>query len=131
PLLVARLLHRPHHRRRRSPSLDRARHAARPGLSRNRRGMARSAVRSLPGFGAAAPAAITGLQGNTIMPLTYLVTGASAGFGATIARRAVRDGHRVIAAARRRERLEALHAELDAALLPLPLDITDSAAVAK
>lgn len=64
------------------------------------------------------------------MPLTVFVTGASAGFGAAIARRLVRDGHRVIATARRADRLQALAAELGAALLPFPLDITDAAAVA-
>jgi 3-hydroxy acid dehydrogenase/malonic semialdehyde reductase len=46
------------------------------------------------------------------MSLTILVTGATAGFWAAIARRFVRDGHRVIAAGRRCERLDALHAEL-------------------
>lgn len=58
------------------------------------------------------------------------VTGASAGFGAAITRRLVRDGHRVIAAARRLDRLEALSAELGAAVLPVRLDVTDAAAVA-
>lgn len=62
--------------------------------------------------------------------LTFLVTGGSAGFGAAITRRAVRDGHRVIAAARRMERLEALAAELGAAVQPLALDVTDAGAVA-
>jgi 3-hydroxy acid dehydrogenase/malonic semialdehyde reductase len=64
------------------------------------------------------------------LPLTVLVTGASAGFGAAITRRLVSDGHRVIAAARRAERLQALRAELGEAVLPLTLDITDAAAVA-
>ncbi|MGH7082419.1 MAG: SDR family NAD(P)-dependent oxidoreductase [Acetobacteraceae bacterium] len=65
------------------------------------------------------------------MPSTYLVSGASAGFGAAIARRAIADGHRVIAAARRRERLEELHKELGERLLPLVLDVTDRVAVAR
>jgi len=61
---------------------------------------------------------------------TILVTGASAGFGAAFARRFIRDGHRVIATARRFERLEALKAELGEKLLPAKLDVTDSKAVA-
>ena len=64
------------------------------------------------------------------MALTILVTGASAGFGAAMTRRFVGDGHRVIAAARRIDRLRALQAELGAAVLPLELDVTDAAAVA-
>jgi 3-hydroxy acid dehydrogenase/malonic semialdehyde reductase len=64
------------------------------------------------------------------MPLTILITGASAGFGAAMARRFVRDKHRVIAAARRTDRLEGLKADLGEALLPLPLDVTDAKAVA-
>lgn len=58
------------------------------------------------------------------------VTGATAGFGTAIARRLVRDGHRVIGAARRAERLAALRAELGEAFLAWPLDVTDTAAVA-
>lgn len=63
------------------------------------------------------------------MGLTVMVTGASAGFGAAITRRLVAQGHRVIAAARRLERLEAMAAELGAAVLPVQLDVTDKAAV--
>jgi 3-hydroxy acid dehydrogenase/malonic semialdehyde reductase len=64
------------------------------------------------------------------MVKTVLVTGATAGFGQAVARRFVRDGHRVIATGRRADRLEALRAELGASLLPFPLDVTDAAAVA-
>jgi len=59
-----------------------------------------------------------------------LVTGATSGFGEAIARRFVRDGYRVVAAGRRTERLAALHAALGEALHPVPLDVTDAAAVA-
>ena len=38
------------------------------------------------------------------MSLVILVTGATAGFGTAIARRFVKDGHRVVAAGRRAER---------------------------
>jgi len=64
------------------------------------------------------------------MVQTVLVTGATAGFGEAIARRMVKDGYRVIATGRRRERLEALKAELGEALLPVQLDVSDTAAVA-
>ena len=64
------------------------------------------------------------------MVKTVLVTGATAGFGQAVARRFVRDGHRVIATGRRADRLEALRAELGASLLPFQLDVTDAKAVA-
>ncbi len=56
--------------------------------------------------------------------MIVLVTGASSGFGAGIARKFVREGHRVIAAARRTDRLAALATELGPALLPVALDVT-------
>jgi 3-hydroxy acid dehydrogenase/malonic semialdehyde reductase len=64
------------------------------------------------------------------MVKTVLVTGATAGFGQAIARRFVRDGHRVIATGRRVERLEALRAELGPSLLAFALDVTEASAVA-
>ncbi len=62
--------------------------------------------------------------------MIVFVTGATAGFGAAIARRFVREGHRVVAAGRRADRLDALAAELGDALLPFPLDVTDRDATA-
>ena len=61
--------------------------------------------------------------------MIFLITGATAGFGAAITRRAVREGARVIAAGRRMERLVALRDELGNAVLPLELDVTDRAMV--
>ncbi|BAO87294.1 bifunctional NADP-dependent 3-hydroxy acid dehydrogenase/3-hydroxypropionate dehydrogenase YdfG [Caballeronia cordobensis] len=61
--------------------------------------------------------------------MIVFVTGASAGFGAAIARTFVKGGHRVIAAARRKERLVALSNELGDALLPVELDVRDENAV--
>lgn len=62
--------------------------------------------------------------------MIVFVTGASAGFGAAIARSFVKGGHRVVATARRKDRLDALAAELGDALLPIELDVRDAAAVA-
>lgn len=59
-----------------------------------------------------------------------LVTGASSGFGRAAARRFLDDGDRVIVAARRLERVEALTQEFGDRVLPLRLDVRDRAAVA-
>ena len=56
--------------------------------------------------------------------MIVLITGATAGFGAEMARKFVQHGHKVIAAGRRRERLDALAAELGDALFPVELDVT-------
>ncbi|WP_244847189.1 SDR family NAD(P)-dependent oxidoreductase [Caballeronia sp. SL2Y3] len=61
--------------------------------------------------------------------MIVFVTGASAGFGAAIARAFVKGGHRVVAAARRKERLDALSKELGDALLPVEIDVRDESAV--
>jgi 3-hydroxy acid dehydrogenase / malonic semialdehyde reductase len=61
---------------------------------------------------------------------TVFVTGASSGFGAAIARRFAADGARVIAAARRADRVRDLAAELGPRVLAVELDVRDPEAVA-
>jgi 3-hydroxy acid dehydrogenase / malonic semialdehyde reductase len=63
-------------------------------------------------------------------PGTVFVTGASSGFGAAVARRFAAEGARVIAAARRADRVRDLAGELGPRVLPLTLDVADRAAVA-
>jgi 3-hydroxy acid dehydrogenase / malonic semialdehyde reductase len=61
---------------------------------------------------------------------TVFITGASSGFGAATARRFAAHGDRVIAAARRTERLRSLADELGPdVLLPLTLDVRDRGSV--
>ena len=61
--------------------------------------------------------------------MIVFVTGATAGLGEAIARRFVREGHRVIAAGRREERLEALRRELGERVHAVVLDVRDRGAV--
>jgi 3-hydroxy acid dehydrogenase/malonic semialdehyde reductase len=61
--------------------------------------------------------------------MIVFITGASAGFGAEMARTFVRNGHQVVMAARRIERLEALAAELGESALPVEMDVTDKQSI--
>jgi 3-hydroxy acid dehydrogenase/malonic semialdehyde reductase len=61
--------------------------------------------------------------------MNILVTGATSGFGAAIARRFINEGHRVVATGRRRERLDALAAECGERLHGVELDVRDRAAI--
>ena len=61
---------------------------------------------------------------------TVFITGASSGFGTAAARRFAARGDRVVAAARRAERLRSLAGEYDPGLvLPITLDVRDRSAV--
>ena len=62
--------------------------------------------------------------------MNALITGVTAGFGTAIARRLIRDGHKVIGVGRREDRIEALEKELGSNFHGLVLDVTDSDAVA-
>jgi len=63
--------------------------------------------------------------------LTVCVTGATSGIGEACARRYAKAGARVVVTGRRRERLDALQAELGDRLHVLALDVRDRAAVEK
>ena len=57
--------------------------------------------------------------------MIVFVTGASAGFGTAIVRKFIAQGHRVIGAARRLDRLQQLKVELGDNFLPIELDVSD------
>src|SRR4051794_36054118 len=64
-------------------------------------------------------------------PHVVFITGASPRFGAAIAHRFAATGARLVLAARRFDRLEALRAELGVPVHPIRLDVRDRAAVAR
>ena len=66
---------------------------------------------------------------TSTQPGIVFVTGASSGFGAAVTRRFAVAGARVVAAARRADRLKDLAAELGPRLLPVTLDVRDRTAV--
>jgi len=61
--------------------------------------------------------------------MIVFITGASAGFGAAMARTFVKNGHQVVLAARRKNRLDALAKELGESALPVTMDVTDKASI--
>jgi NADP-dependent 3-hydroxy acid dehydrogenase YdfG len=61
--------------------------------------------------------------------MIVFITGATSGFGAAMARKFVRNGHRVIATGRRGERLAELATELGANLLAVVMDVTDKTSI--
>jgi len=63
--------------------------------------------------------------------MLVFITGASAGFGAEMARTFARHGHQVIIAGRRKDRLDALAAELGEMALAIELDVTSPASISE
>src|SRR4051812_12487643 len=61
--------------------------------------------------------------------MIVFITGASAGFGAAMARTFVRNGHQVVLSARRKDRLDALAQELGESALPIEMDVTSRASI--
>lgn len=61
--------------------------------------------------------------------MIVFITGATSGFGAAMARKFVRSGHRVIATGRRAERLQDLASELAPDVLPIEMDVTNKVSI--
>ncbi|HBK6089907.1 TPA: SDR family NAD(P)-dependent oxidoreductase, partial [Raoultella ornithinolytica] len=61
--------------------------------------------------------------------MIILITGATAGFGESMTRRFIANGHKVIATGRREERLKTLQDELGANLYTAQLDVRNRAAI--
>ncbi|HEY3869571.1 MAG TPA: SDR family NAD(P)-dependent oxidoreductase [Actinocrinis sp.] len=83
---------------------------------------------AFPADGPYEPAHLVPDPGPAELPVA-VVTGASSGIGAATARRLVGEGFRVVAAARRVDRLEKLAEEIG--VLPVRLDVTDDDSVAE
>jgi 3-hydroxy acid dehydrogenase/malonic semialdehyde reductase len=63
--------------------------------------------------------------------MIVLITGATSGFGAEMARKFATHGHKVIATGRRKERLDALAAEVGPSILPIEMDVSSKASIEK
>jgi NADP-dependent 3-hydroxy acid dehydrogenase YdfG len=61
--------------------------------------------------------------------MIVLITGATSGFGAEMARKFAQHGHKVIATGRRGDRLDALAAELGTAVLPVTMDVSSKISI--
>lgn len=61
--------------------------------------------------------------------MIVLITGATSGFGAEMARKFVHSGHKVIATGRRKDRLDGLAKELGDAFLPVAMDVRDKSSI--
>ena len=55
--------------------------------------------------------------------MIVFITGATAGFGLTIARTFAKDGAKIVGTGRRKDRLDSLHSELGDTFLPLAFDV--------
>lgn len=62
-------------------------------------------------------------------PPVTVITGASSGIGAALARRLYNAGHQIVAAARRRAALEELTSSLGESAIAVPTDVTNRAEV--
>ena len=61
--------------------------------------------------------------------MNVLITGASAGFGKSLAERLIAKGHKVIGCARRLDKLDAMAKKLGESFLPIKMDISDTASL--
>ncbi len=66
---------------------------------------------------------------SDVKPQTLFITGATAGFGAAIARRFAADGAKLVLLGRRVDRLAAMKAELNVPVHTISVDVRDRAAV--